>query len=200
MLIIPTSLDSAVVFELKQPLVWTVIAYTSLAVAAYCLWEMVASLLLGRSPRLSRWIWLVSAGSVLTATAVLSSAMFGPVTFNADTAQWVSTSWGVVLGGAGMVVFTIFAFVLLVLRTVDAVAASRSGRRSHSLWWLVGLCLMIAYGFLLGLNEQLPYGSQTETAALAATIALVIAGTGSLAAIAAIQRLRRRLLACSRSA
>lgn len=190
MLIIPTSLDTAIVLELTQPLVWLAIAYTALAVGAYCLWEMTASSLSGWRPPRSHRIWLASAAALLIAAGVSSSLMFGSVTFNADGADWISTSWGGVLGGAFMGMFTVCVLVLLSLRLVNAVRSGRSGRRLHPLWWLFGLGVMVAYGLLLAWSAQMPYGSAVEDTARVLSFALAISGIGSLLAIAVIRRIR----------
>lgn len=190
MLIVPTSLDTAIVFEIRQPLVWVILAYTSLTIGAFCLWEMLASLLTGTKPRVSRWLWLTAAAVFLLAAVLSSSVMFGPVTFNADRPDWVSTSWGVVFGEAFRAVFAICAMVLLALRAVDTVRASRSGQRLHPAWRLLGLCVMVAYGILLALNEAMLLVPALENAAMAAGFVLATSGIGSLLALAVIQRMR----------
>lgn len=190
MLIIPTSLDTAIMFELRYPLIWSTVAYTCLTIGAYCLWEMLASLLTGTKPRSSRWLWLAAAVVFLFAGALSSSIMFGPVTFNADRGDWVSTSWGWVLGGALMAAFAVCVVVILVLRAADVVRSSRSGQRLHLAWRLLGLCVMAAYGILLAVNDTMLFGPVLENAAMAGGFVLAVSGIGSLIALAVIQRMR----------
>lgn len=190
MLIIPTSLDTAIAFELRPPVFWAAVTSVCLTIGVYCLWEMLISVLLGAKPRTSRWLWLAASGVLLAVSAVSSGVMFGPVTFNADRADWVSTSWGVVFGGAFIAAFSVCAVVLLALRAADAVRLSGSGQRSHLAWRLLGLSASAAYGILLAPNEQMVLNSALQDVSMIAGLVLAVVGIGGLLALTAIKQMR----------
>lgn len=191
MLIIPTSLRTAIILELGPAADWMNSAvFIFLAACAYLCWEMLISLLTGEKPESSRWRWLASAGMSLLAAVVLTSLMFGPVTFNAGQANWVSTSWGGVFGQASLLAFAICTLVTLTLRAQDAVRVGRSGHLTYPAWWSLGLLFMMAYGLLLALNEVLSPGSVLQDAARAVGFGLAVCGVGSVVGVFVIRRMR----------
>lgn len=190
MLIIPTSLDTAVLLEIGQPLILTAPVFVSLVVGAYCLWELLLSRITGRGAPVSRWGWLIAAGVLLGAAVGSSATMFGEVTFNADGPDWVSTTWGGVLGVFFMAAYCVCVLIVVVLRGTDAARADRSARLRGVMLWLIGLCVALAYGILLAVNADMPYGSALGTPVRASGFVLTMGGIGSLLAAAAIRRMR----------
>jgi hypothetical protein len=126
----------------------------------------------------------------LVVAGFLSGLMPGPVTFNADGADWVSTSWGYVLAPWFMAAYIACIVALVAWRTIDAAKTAKAGPLPYLAWWLLGLGLAIAYGALLAANEWLPDGAAVGPVSLAVGFALLIGGAGTLAAVAVIGKMR----------
>lgn len=192
MLTIPTSLDTAIFVEIGQPLVWSAILWSALICGVYLLWEMLIAAFSGRKPRASRTLWLIAAALLIGSSILGSELISGPVTFNADSTEWMATTWGGVLSAWGMVMFVPCALVLLVLRTKDSLAVGPVWRVPYVVWWVLGLTVAIAYGSLLALNEQLVGGAAMNTVLMSGGFVLTIVCISSLIAVPAIRTLRAR--------
>lgn len=195
MLIVPTSLDTAILLGMDSGWmpVWSAVdaaTFIFLAAYAYCGWEMLISLLGKSRPRRSRWAWLAVTGVLLISAIIVSDLVVGPVTFNAGQADWISTSWGSVIGQYCVLAFDLCALVLLVMRVVDAIRIGRTGRLPYSVWRLLAFLVTMAYGFLLVLHELQVYGLTLEYAVLVIGFGLTVLAVGSLAAAAVISRMR----------
>lgn len=195
MLIIPTSLSTGILLQIEQPFAWlaiTAVGYSGVTLGAYSLWEMLMSALVGRKPRSSRLKWLGGATLLLAMAMLGSGLMFGPVTFNADSANWVSTTWGSVLSAWCMAAFVLCVAVLVVLRAIDALNERRLMAMPYFAWWAGGAFVCVAYGLLLTWNGELVGGGATETAVMVGALGLTASGLGSLLAVAVIRALRAR--------
>lgn len=192
MLIVPTSLDTALVFQLEYPLVLGALGSASFMAAAYCLSEMLTSAALGNRPRTSRWLWLGGAGALVMSAMASSALLLDSVTFNADGTGWVSTSWGYLLGGYLMAGAGACSMVVAVLRAIDAVETGRNRSRRHMIGWVFGLCTAVTFGLLLALGGDGAYEPGTDAILLVAGLALAIIGVGSPAAAAALRLMRLR--------
>lgn len=195
MLIVPTSADTAIVLGMDagwmlMETVMNAAAFVLLAAFAYCCWEMLISLSGKDRPKRSRWAWLAVTGVLFISATIGVGLIVGPVTFNAGQADWVSTSWGYVIGQYSLLAFEVCALVLLMLRILDAIRAGRTGHVSYALWRLPVLLVMMAYGLVLALDELQIYGFALQNTVYVTSFVLAVVGVGSLIATAAIGRMR----------
>jgi len=111
MLILPTSMDTAMILEMP-PL--AMVYFSALLCGVFCLWEMLMSVLLGRPPSVSRWVWLGVSALLLASGALLFEPWLGPVTFNSGE---MTTAWSFVLSAWCMALFVPCVLITLVIRT-----------------------------------------------------------------------------------
>lgn len=193
-MVVPTSPDTAIILGMSagsmavQPAM-DVAAFILLMVFVYSCWEMLVSWLGGDGPQKPHWVWLAVTGSLLVASVVLDRLMSWDATFNAGTANWITTTWGSVIGQYLLLAFEVCALVLLVLRTVEAISACQAGRFLYAVWRLFALLLTMGCGVVLGLSS-LSLTSDLRGLALIIAFSLAVLGVGSLAAVAVIGRMR----------
>jgi hypothetical protein len=191
MLIIPTSANTALVVQ-PPPGIETVLNFASYALllgGAYCLWEMLLSVLLGRRPASSRWVWLGTAIGLLAIAVISGQSGFGPASFNGGE---FTTAWGFIVEEWLIRAFGLSVIVLLGLRLTDSVRARPRGRHPVVGWWLLGMGAAISSGLLLGWMAgegntaawQLSMGAELFAGTLA------VAAVGTLLAVAAARRWR----------